>query len=124
MQEVARGNPGNRNPSPVTRFVPGQSGNPGGRPKGESFASVLRELLETQHKKAPNWRYAVVARAVTMAEAGDMDAIKWIADRTDGKVTDKLEQSGRVEVEVTYSRRDPHQPGAAGPPPGAAGDQG
>jgi hypothetical protein len=98
---VARGNP---NPSPVTRFVPGQSGNPGGRPAGESFASILREALEADHKKAPSWRHALVVKAVAMAASGDLDALKWIADRTDGKVKDQLEQSGEVRhvIHVTY----------------------
>ncbi len=123
---MARGNPGNRNPSPLTQFQPGQSGNPGGRPKGESFAAVLRDLLEREHKRAPDWRSAVAAKAIQMAAGGDLDAIKWIADRTDGKVREslQLEQSGRIDIEVTYSRRAADPPGPAGAASGPAADQG
>jgi hypothetical protein len=109
-------------------FKPGAewTGNPGGRPKGESFTAVLRELLDREHRKAPDWRNAIAAKAIELASKGDLDAIKWIADRTDGKVTDvkTVEHSGQVKqvVEVTYSRRA-HQPGSAGTPPEPGGDQ-
>lgn len=95
----------NPNPSPVTRWKPGQSANPGGRPAGESFAAILREALEAEHKKAPSWRHALVVKAVAMAAAGDLDALKWIADRTDGKVKDQVEQSGEVHhvIHVIYA---------------------
>lgn len=90
----------------ATPFQPGESGNPGGRPKGESFTSLLRELLDTKHKRAPNWRAAVAAKAIDLAAKGDLDAIKWIADRTDGKVADRQVVAGDgehpVRVEVTY----------------------
>lgn len=110
-------------------FKPGAEwrGNPGGRPKGESFASVLRELLDVEHRKAPNWRAAVAARVIQMAANGDLDAIKWIADRTDGKVTDvkTVEHGGVVKqiVEVTYARRA-HPPDPPGAAPGPTADQG
>lgn len=103
---MARGNRGNPNPSPLTRFQPGESGNPGGRPAGESFASILREALEARHKKAPSWRHALVARAITMAAGGDLDAMKWIADRTEGKVSDKLETSGEATVNINVRYHD------------------
>jgi len=35
--------PGNQN---LTPFKPGQSGNPGGRPKGESIVKILRRFME------------------------------------------------------------------------------
>lgn len=115
----------NPNPSPATRWKTGQSGNPGGRPAGESFASILRAALEAEHKREPSWRHALVLKAVRMAEAGDLEAMKWIADRTDGKVKDQTahEHTGKVEVEVTYSRRRPHPPGAPGAAPGPGADQ-
>ena len=34
------------NPPKSTRFRPGKSGNPGGRPKGRSITAVVRELLD------------------------------------------------------------------------------
>jgi hypothetical protein len=97
---VARGNRGNPNPSPLTRWQPGQSGNPSGRPAGESFAAVLRELLDREHRRAPNWRAAVAAKAIQMAAGGDLDAMKWIADRTDGKVTEQQDVTLRGDKDA------------------------
>jgi len=117
----------NPNPSPATRFRPGPEwrGNPGGRPEGESFASILREALEAKHKRAPSWRHALVAQAVLRAEAGDLDALKWIAEKTEGKVKDesRVEHGGKIDVEVSYSRRA-HQPGPAGAAREPGADQG
>jgi len=98
----------NPNPSPATRFKPGPdwTGNPGGKPTGQSFTAILREALAADHKKAPTWRHALVAKAVLMAAAGDLEALKWIADRTDGKVKDELRVWGApddpVRVEVAF----------------------
>ena len=87
-------------------YKPGQSGNPGGRPKGQSFAAILRDLLDREHRKAPDWRSAVAAKALELAARGDLDAIKWIADRTDGRVAERQVVAGDdehpVRVEVTY----------------------
>ena len=113
----------NPNPSPATRFKPGANwtGNRLGRPAGESFASALRVALESEHQHDSTWRRALVVKAVRMAAAGDLEAMKWIADRTDGKVADKTqsEHSGVIRVEVEYVHT-PETPGAA---PGPGSDQ-
>jgi len=123
---VARGNP-HPKPSPATQFKPGidWTGNPGGRPKGESFTSILREALESKHKRDPSWRHNLVAVALERAAMGDLDALKWIAEKTEGKVTERVEQSGEVKhvVEVTYARRA-HQLDPPGAPPEPGTDQG
>jgi len=119
------------NPRPNTSglrpFKPGidWTGNPGGRPAGESFTTLLREALASAHKTDPSWRHNLVAQAIRSAAAGDLDALKWIAEKTEGKVKDIVEQSGEVRhvVEVTYARRThPVDPPGAPPEPGA--DQG
>jgi len=74
----------------LRRFQPGESGNPSGHAKGESFAVVLRaELAELRDGRTT--RQAIAQKAVQLALKGNLDAIKWIADRTDGKVPDRLE---------------------------------
>jgi hypothetical protein len=58
-------------------FVPGQSGNPGGRPKG---SVKLRELLEPHLE-------ATVARVVLAAQAGEQWALLEILNRVAGRPT-------------------------------------
>jgi len=118
----------NPNPSPATRFKPGAdwTGNPGGRPAGESFAAILREALAAQHKRAPTWRHALVVKAILLAERGDLDALRWIADRTDGRVKDEtaVTHAGTVTIEVEYVDAGPSTGAASAAARSAAADHG
>jgi hypothetical protein len=76
-------------------FEPGVSGNPGGRRKERPFRDALRkvlaELADDKPPTKPKTKLEVVARAhVEKAIAGDVPAIKEIADRLDGKVPQAL----------------------------------
>ena len=66
-------------------FVPGVSGNPGGRPKEYNFKEAIKEALksEDKHTKRENI-VAIVDKAVSMAKRGNLGAIKWLADRYEG----------------------------------------
>jgi len=67
-------------------FSPGQSGNPGGRPKS---AKLFRDALLIELKRVDGdvERIQKVAEKLVLnALAGDTTAIKEIADRIDGKV--------------------------------------
>ena len=61
-----------------TRFKPGVSGNPKGRPLNSVTTLLKNTDKETTHK---------IARKLTkLAEDGDLKAIDMFIDRTDGKV--------------------------------------
>jgi len=70
-------------------FMPGQSGNPGGRPKGSVKISSCYELsLARPFPEDPQGRtYAQVIadRAVGLAAEGRIDAIREVTDRTEGR---------------------------------------
>ena len=90
----------NPNP-PANPWKPGQSGNPGGRPKGYiRFADALkRQLAKTDRRDKTNIE-KIAEKAVALAMKGDMDAIRWIADRTDGKVAQSIQVDSQQTVHV------------------------
>lgn len=68
-------------------FKPGQSGNPGGRPKGScSVAAIIRQLL-TDEETATKLAKAILSQAAR----GNGAAIKQVLDRTDGPVQQKVD---------------------------------
>ena len=69
----------------LKHFQPGKSGNPGGRPKGTSITSVLRATLTEEDK------LAIAKKLIAGARAGEMDKIREIIDRTEGKVPNRNE---------------------------------
>ena len=78
-------------PRSSTSFKPGQSGNPRGRPKkGLAFAEVLRERLTQAASDDPQDRRTklelVVDALIDQAYSGDVQAIREIAARLDGRV--------------------------------------
>ena len=60
-----------------TRYQPGESGNPAGRPKN-SVTTLLKN-------KSPEENQAVADKLYALALEGDMSAIREYIDRTDGK---------------------------------------
>jgi hypothetical protein len=88
--------PGNRKPPPEAyRWKPGQSGNPGGRPRGESITAKLRRVLEQEHggKAIAD---LVAERIVKEALSGKFPFAKELLDRVEGRVTETHEIKARV----------------------------
>ena len=65
-------------------FKKGQSGNPGGRPKEKPFADALRMEIAAAGEDHRALR-RVARKLIENAEAGDIRAIRELADRLDGK---------------------------------------
>jgi hypothetical protein len=86
-------------------FQKGRSGNPNGRPKkGTSFAELLERELDLHHGKSDlTKRKRVVAVVVEQACAGSLDALKWIVERTEGKVADKVDATVNQRTEHVVS---------------------
>lgn len=85
-------------------FMPGQSGNPGGRPKGSVKVSSCyeRSLARPFPGDAQGRTYAQVIadRIVELAAEGRIDAIKEITDRTEGR------SKQTIDVNRSYLRRE------------------
>ena len=74
------------------RFKPGQSGNPGGRPKTKLISQAYQELLEElDTKKRRTIAQEIAKRIIQKALVGDLAAAKEATDRTEGRVVDQTE---------------------------------
>lgn len=81
----------------ATQFKPGQSGNPGGRPKSRPFKEALDRVLATGDYSIDD----VVRSLVKEAMGGNVQAAKEIADRIEGKSIATVEVSGDPENPLT-----------------------
>jgi hypothetical protein len=100
------------------RFVKGVSGNPKGRPKGiKTIPEMLREigdrpvddvLLAKLHAKyGPAHNPKTLHEAMLMAAAkdaaqGDEHARQFIAERTEGKTTDRIEMMDLTPTKIIF----------------------
>ena len=70
-------------------FQPGQSGNPGGRPKERPVRNALKAIIEGDAKaiaKIPADLAAIARTLIAKAKDGDMPAWKEFADRYEERV--------------------------------------
>lgn len=90
------------------RYLPGTSGNPGGRPKGSvSLVTSIRRELERRRDLGQPGLEAVAARLVDLALEGDLRAVREIGDRLDGKPTQALDVNASeplVLAPITFER--------------------
>jgi hypothetical protein len=103
---MARGNP---NPSPATRFQPGNPGNPGGK------TSAQRKLEIANAEKATRIRAHLLDQMMTLVEAGlplDLETnllnlVKSSEDRGLGAPKQEQEVNGSVQwtFETIYERK-------------------
>ena len=75
-------------------FKPGQSGNPGGRPKKKPITELYEQILRDPKN------LALLEKIIVQGiRRGDVTLIREMADRVEGKVTQQLEHSGRLTLE-------------------------
>lgn len=93
------------------RFLPGQSGNPGGRPKGRSLKAILREALESKSidgQPIPDGRTVADVLIERLVEGGlksDPKFLREILDRYDGKATPAVEVRDDVDARAALLAR-------------------
>lgn len=87
-------------------FEKGQSGNPKGRPKDKPFSDMLRIAIKEASAEGGTKLRAVADVLVNEAIKGNVQAIKELADRLDGKPAQALEHSGAIESTISKEQRD------------------
>lgn len=97
-----RGNPNIREVSKATQFKPGQSPNPGGRPKGVSISRLVRDALLQQSADGSGLTKAekVAEKVVDLAAEGNMQAIPLVWRYMDGEPKQARELSLRELAEA------------------------
>jgi ribosomal protein L17 len=75
-------------------FSKGKSGNPQGRPKkGETLTDLLREKIEVPKtaKEKLTRKERIIEQLITLAEGGDLAALRYVFDRIDGRPKESIE---------------------------------
>ena len=84
--------PENTGPKQGTRFRPGQSGNPNGRPPGSGIAAAARAIIA---EAVPE----ILGKLIDQAKAGDVPASRILLERTVPTLK-PLEESAQVQISV------------------------
>ena len=81
-------------------FEPGQSGNPGGRPKGAKiWQDALRRAIKRRETDDPLALERLADKLINMAADGDIQALRELADRLDGKPKQQTEITGGEDAD-------------------------
>jgi hypothetical protein len=72
-------------------YKPGQSGNPGGRPKERPWKDAINRAIKRQAADGKPWLDKIADRLLQSAADGDLVAIKELGDRLDGKPSQIIE---------------------------------
>ena len=101
--EAPPGGWGGKNPPPPhTRFKPGQSGNPSGRPQGTSLTARLRKALNADGGRLAD---EVVRKLVSEAKRGKFNHVKEIFDRVDGSVVQRFKVDDALQDMLKTAER-------------------
>ena len=113
------GNPpyavGYRRPPQASRFQPGRSGNPRGRPKGsKNFSTLIQEELDARvvvtengQRKTISKRHAIAKQLVNKAAAGDPRALPILLNEarlSEGRIGSEVGEELGPEDEAVLAR--------------------
>ena len=80
-------------------WKPGESGNPKGRPIGIISPT---EQLKAYLRRAPGEVVAIIEAWIKEGKAGNIQAIKELLDRVDGKVVERHQVEGELPIKLLF----------------------
>jgi hypothetical protein len=83
-------------------FQKGQSGNPGGRPNDKPWREAIQMALKD---KDPKRLRKIADSLIDLAESGDLQAMKEIGDRLDGKPAQQQIHTGADGEAVKHEHK-------------------
>ena len=93
----------------ATRFQPGESGNPGGRPKDPGITAIQIEMLDKKcpyDAKGRTWREYLAEKGLLLA-VNKEGALEHLKERLEGKVPDKHEiETGDISIVYKQVKKD------------------
>ncbi len=103
LEEIQNPPTGYKSPPREGQWKPGQTGNPGGRPKWKPLTEALQALLEEE----PALNKELVKAWVVKAGRGDVSAANMLWDRLEGKVTQTIggsSETGPVKLVIEWEK--------------------
>jgi hypothetical protein len=99
-------------------FQKGQSGNPGGRPKGQSITARLRAILERDDGMAAQMIAETLIETAMQGDRRAIEAVRVLLDRTEGPVSQRIAvDHGVVHKTVVIGDQSAAGPGQLSSPP-------
>lgn len=88
------------------QFQKGKSGNPGGRVPSDLTKLLSQFVQKNSEGGKGTWKARIIERVVALAVKGDMEAVKFIWDRLEGKAALSVAITGSVGVFTPEMLRD------------------
>lgn len=112
---------GRGNPNPVTKWKPGQSGNPAGQPaRDNTWTGLIRKIGneevngKTRKQRIVEYLYSYIEGQAGKAKKDDanimaaLKAISFLSDRDEGKPAQAIQMTGAegnaLKIEVEYKQ--------------------
>lgn len=80
------------------RWKKGTSGNPNGR--RNSFTDLLKEIGDQGTDQERSRRFKLMSKLYSMAERGDLNAIKFIVERIEGKAVETIKTQNIDPIKI------------------------
>ncbi len=78
----------------LIRIKPGETLNPGGRPKRKPFLEIIEKWITEHPEDVP----AAIKAAFAQAKRGSLMHLRELMDRVDGPVKQEVDVSGSIEL--------------------------